>query len=65
MTQEEVKIVIMNAYPNEINIAELCKKLNLNRASISRCCKKLREQNDKQIEFKKLARREYRYKWKK
>jgi len=65
MTQEEVKKVIKNAYPNEINIAQICVQLTLSRGSISRCCKALREQKDEEIEYKKMARREYRYRWKK
>lgn len=65
MTQGEVRKLLMDSYPNELNIAQMCAKLTLNRTSISRCCKRLREQNDENIEYTKNANREYRYRWKK
>ena len=64
MTQTEVKMVIKRAYPKELNIAMICTRLELSRASISRCCKVLRTQDD-DIQYRKLANREGRYKWRK
>ena len=63
MGQSEI-INFLIKHPNvQFDVKALCEKLSVNRASITRCVKRLREENNKNIEVKVGKRSHYTYKY--